>query len=235
MCLFCLRFVRRTGTWTWSMKTSRLTFRKVLDEGVVEVGISILNPSVKNDRTLDGFDVEVVELILAELSKEYEREIKANFTIIDNSEIFFEQFREALNEGTADILTFFTGTAERAESVDFRSCSILNFVNEIGVWVLEDSDLTAIDLTADPNALEEKRIGVCDGCFFIDALTEVAPGLELVEFPVDELVPALREGQVEGVATLLRSSGPGFNAFVAAEDLVKLDGSFVVLGLSVPL
>jgi len=64
------------------MKTSRLTFRKVLDEGVVEVGISILNPSVKNDRTLDGFDVEVVELILAELSKEYEREIKANFTII---------------------------------------------------------------------------------------------------------------------------------------------------------
>ncbi|CEL93121.1 unnamed protein product [Vitrella brassicaformis CCMP3155] len=171
------------------------------------------------------------ELILPELSREYGVDIKANYTIIDNTEDFFLQFREALNDEVVDAITFFSVTEERSQSVDYTSCAIVNFVNEVGVCVEEDSELVTVDLTEDPSSLDGKSIGVCPGCFFIDdfvAVTqELGLDITLVEIPISELVDELRDGPVDAVATIL-TNGPGFSLFEAADDVVKLEGSFVL-------
>ena len=72
----------------------------------------------------------------------------------DNLADFFVPFREAMNVGEADVLTWFTVTEGRAHSVDYTSCSLVNFVNEVGVWVLDSSELAGTNLTAKPDALD---------------------------------------------------------------------------------
>mmetsp|Transcript_8387 Transcript_8387/g.23868 ORF Transcript_8387/g.23868 Transcript_8387/m.23868 type:complete len:339 (-) Transcript_8387:2441-3457(-) len=202
------------------------TFERVLDEGVLNVGL----PGASSPKIRD-FNAQTAELILREISAEYDTEVTPNFIVIDNTDDFFLQFREALNDQTVDTLTFFTITDERSESVDFTSCAIVNFVNEVGVWVPEASDLASVDLTEDPSPLNGTNVGVCPGCFFIDDFVAVTQelGLEvtLVEIPITELVDELRAGTVDAVATIL-TNGPGFSLFEAADDVVKLEGSFVL-------
>ncbi|CEL98595.1 unnamed protein product [Vitrella brassicaformis CCMP3155] len=211
------------------------TFKRVLDTRVLKIGQSILGgdvedrPSEGNPGSVSGFQREITDLVLAELSKEYDIEIEPEYVIIDNSEDFFLQFRDALNAGTVDALMTFSVTPERELSVDY-TCEIFNVVNDIGVWVLEGSELEDVNLDEDSTALDGKTIGVCGGCCFIPALAEVAPGLVLVELPAegeDTLVDALRAGDIDAVATLL-ARGPAFPELTTSDDIVKLEGSYPI-------
>ncbi|CEL95400.1 unnamed protein product [Vitrella brassicaformis CCMP3155] len=197
------------------------TFAEVLEDGVLVFGLPA------NATTIQQFNIEVDNLIVDALSSHYGVDISPKFVIVDNLADFFVPFREAMNVGEADVLTWFTVTERRAHSVDYTSCSLVNFVNEVGVWVLDSSELAGTNLTAKPDALDGMKVGVCDNCFYISDFTKTAPGVLLEEHAVFDMVPALKQGKVDGVATIL-AGGPGLEEFLTTAGLVKLEGSFVL-------
>ncbi|MGM0376826.1 MAG: transporter substrate-binding domain-containing protein [Bacteroidota bacterium] len=144
-----------------------------------------------NDRgEPDGFTVEITKAVAEVMGLDPRIELRP-----------WHLVREAIEEGSADVVTGMYRTSEREKKVDF---TIPHFIGTYTVFIRNDSEIESLE------DIEDKVILVQEGDLAHDYVRENSMGDKIITVPdFSELLPRLAEGEGD-CAILARLQGTRF-------------------------